>query len=552
MADTKISAMTAATSLTGAELIPIVQGGANKSITASLFAAPTQKNTQTASYVLALTDATNTLVEMNVGSANNVTVPTNVSVAFPIGTQIPIAQYGAGLTSIVASGGVTVNTSSGSLSSPGQYSMMVLEKRAADEWYLFNGTAGFSNPMTNVGDMIMGTTSGAAVRLADVATGNALISGGVNTQPSWNKITSSHVDATIALANNVWVATGSTTITGNTTQTGAFTNTTTLNGELITQNALSSGWIPALKITQGAHTAMTTTVEFPAFTLESQTVTHAAGTIATQRDVWFKAQTHSTATITNSYTLYADAPASGTNKYGIGTGGNANIIGTLKTNNGATGIDGTGIFVDNIRVALNGLSLTGLANNTTVPVFSFAPNGSMQQTTGNCFIMQQTVNTNITSGSANISAFNAHGIIAGTGNSGNYIDLLLDNTVSNWGGDVYGIKYDLTTPANIVGHNYFLYATSGEVVFPKTITAIGTTGNQTINKMTGTLNIAGTGTTVTLTNSLISSTSIVMCWLQTNDATAKSVVAVPGTGSCVFTLNAASTGTVAVGFFVTN
>lgn len=44
-------------------------------------------NRQVASYPLVLSDA-DKLVEMNVGSANDLTVPTNASVAFPIGTQI--------------------------------------------------------------------------------------------------------------------------------------------------------------------------------------------------------------------------------------------------------------------------------------------------------------------------------------------------------------------------------------------------------------------------------------------------------------------------------
>lgn len=42
-----------------------------------------------------------------------------------------------------------------------------------------------TNPMTNVGDIIYGGTAGAPTRLADVATGSVLLSGGVNTAPSW-------------------------------------------------------------------------------------------------------------------------------------------------------------------------------------------------------------------------------------------------------------------------------------------------------------------------------------------------------------------------------
>jgi len=93
-------------------------------------------NRQTASYTLALTDA-NKLVEMNVGSANNLTVPLNSVVAFPTGTQILLSQYGSGQTTIVATGGVTINSSGGKLKLNTQYSGATLIKIATNEWYLF-------------------------------------------------------------------------------------------------------------------------------------------------------------------------------------------------------------------------------------------------------------------------------------------------------------------------------------------------------------------------------------------------------------------------------
>jgi hypothetical protein len=93
-------------------------------------------NRQTASYTLALTDA-NKLVEMNVGSANNLTVPLDSTVAFPTGTQILLSQYGSGQTTIVATGGVTIRSSGGKLKLNTQYSGATLIKIATNEWYLF-------------------------------------------------------------------------------------------------------------------------------------------------------------------------------------------------------------------------------------------------------------------------------------------------------------------------------------------------------------------------------------------------------------------------------
>lgn len=93
-------------------------------------------DTKTANYTLALTDK-NKFIEMNLSSANTVSVPTNGSVAFPVGSQIHITQYGTGKTQIVA---VTPATTT-IRSTPGtylraQYSSATLIKRATDEWYL--------------------------------------------------------------------------------------------------------------------------------------------------------------------------------------------------------------------------------------------------------------------------------------------------------------------------------------------------------------------------------------------------------------------------------
>lgn len=95
--------------------------------------------TKTGSYTLVLGDA-GTIVRMNVGSANNLTVPPNSSVAFPLGTSITVRQIGAGQTTIDAGGGVTINTPS-SLDIRLQQGSVVLVKVATDEWDLYGDTA---------------------------------------------------------------------------------------------------------------------------------------------------------------------------------------------------------------------------------------------------------------------------------------------------------------------------------------------------------------------------------------------------------------------------
>lgn len=86
----------------------------------------------------------------------------------------------------------------------------------------------------------------------------------------------------------------------------------------------------------------------------------------------------------------------------------------------------------------------------------------------------------------------------------------------------------------------------------RTITAGGTTGDQTINKVAGTVNFATGTSTLTVTNSLVNASSIIFCEIRTNDAAAiiKNVVA--GAGSFVITLNAATGAETSVGFLVTN
>jgi hypothetical protein len=89
---------------------------------------------QTASYTLVLADAAD-IVEISNASANNLTVPLNSSVAFPVGTQINILQTGAGQTTVVATGGVTINATPG-LKLRAQWSSATLIKRAENTWVL--------------------------------------------------------------------------------------------------------------------------------------------------------------------------------------------------------------------------------------------------------------------------------------------------------------------------------------------------------------------------------------------------------------------------------
>jgi hypothetical protein len=138
MAALKLSQISAASSppATSDQVVAVIGGTTDNLVSVGqLQGAPVSINTQTASYTLVLGDA-GKIVEMNVASANTLTVPTNASVAFPIGTNITINQNGAGLTTIVAAGGVTIDSFGGALKMEGQYAGASLYKRGTNEWVL--------------------------------------------------------------------------------------------------------------------------------------------------------------------------------------------------------------------------------------------------------------------------------------------------------------------------------------------------------------------------------------------------------------------------------
>ena len=91
-------------------------------------------NAQTASYTAVLTDD-GKLITMSNASANTFTVPPNSSVAFGIGTQLNVAQLGAGATTLVASAGVTINSDGAKLTLNAQYAVATVVKTDTNTWF---------------------------------------------------------------------------------------------------------------------------------------------------------------------------------------------------------------------------------------------------------------------------------------------------------------------------------------------------------------------------------------------------------------------------------
>lgn len=92
-------------------------------------------NAQTStSYTLVLGDG-GALVTLTNAAAITLTVPTNASVAFPVGSHIMLAQMGAGQVTVAAAGGVSVFADPG-LKIAAQYGGAELIKTATDTWLL--------------------------------------------------------------------------------------------------------------------------------------------------------------------------------------------------------------------------------------------------------------------------------------------------------------------------------------------------------------------------------------------------------------------------------
>ena len=100
---------------------------------------------QTADYTAVLTDQYQTLVPMNKATAVAFKIPTDASVAFPIGTAITILNKGVGAVTIsaVTSGTTTINSGGTVPAAPtlAQFKSAVCIKTAANIWYVVGGIA---------------------------------------------------------------------------------------------------------------------------------------------------------------------------------------------------------------------------------------------------------------------------------------------------------------------------------------------------------------------------------------------------------------------------
>jgi len=91
---------------------------------------------KTASYTLSTLDHRDDLIEMGSASALTLTIPTNATIAYPVGTSFDVLQTGAGQVTIAGAAGVTVNATPG-LKLRTQWSSATVFKRAENTWVVY-------------------------------------------------------------------------------------------------------------------------------------------------------------------------------------------------------------------------------------------------------------------------------------------------------------------------------------------------------------------------------------------------------------------------------
>ena len=101
--------------------------------------------TNTTDYTAVLADQYQVLEIMNKATAISFNIPTNASVAFPVGTVLTVLNIGAGTCTIkaVSSGTTTVLSSGASAANPtiAQYKSAACIKTATDTWVVVGAIA---------------------------------------------------------------------------------------------------------------------------------------------------------------------------------------------------------------------------------------------------------------------------------------------------------------------------------------------------------------------------------------------------------------------------
>jgi hypothetical protein len=239
-----------------------------------------------------------------------------------------------------------------------------------------------------VGDLLYASTTTALSKLADVATGNALLSGGVSTAPAWGKVgLTTHVSGTLPVANG---GTGDTTYTNGQLLIG---NTT---GNTLTKATLTAG--SGITITNG-----TGSITIAAPNALGGTVTSVSGT-GTVNGITL------TGTVTSSGSLTLGGTLSGVSL-------TTQVTGTLPVANGGSGATTlTGVLKGNGTSAFTASNVNLTSEVTgTLPI---ANGGTGTTSTTYCSLTTNVTGTlPVANGGTGAATLTANNVLLGNGTS---------------------------------------------------------------------------------------------------------------------------------------
>jgi hypothetical protein len=237
--------------------------------------------------------------------------------------------------------------------------------------------------------------------------------------------------------------------------------------------------------------------------------------------------------------------AAGTNRYNLYMNGTAD--------NYLAGSLGIGSLTTGASLSVNKLITGGLTSYGAVVAATI--NSDVASNANMFFSLPSTIASTFTLGSLRHFYASQNTIGAGsavTNQYGYHAELTLTGATNN-----YGFFGNIAASVGTTRYNLYMNGTApnylaGDLQLAKTVTAAGTTGAQTINKTTGTVNFAAGAASLVVTNSLVTANSIIIATVGSNDTTMKSVAVVAGAGSFTLYANAAATAETRVNFLITN
>jgi len=238
-----------------------------------------------------------------------------------------------------------------------------------------------------IGDILYSSGTTALSRLADVATGNALISGGVATAPSWGKIgLTTHVSGTLPISNGGTNGTATATAGAIAYGTGsayAFTSAGTLGQVLTSAGAGTPTWAAAA--TGTVTSVSVVSANGLAGTVATATTTPAI-TLSTTVTGLLKGNGTAISAATSG-TDYAPATSGTSILYGNGSGGFSNVtIGTgVAFAGGTLSATGSGGTVTSVTGTAPVVSSGGTTPAISMAAATTSVNGYLTSTDWNTF-----------------------------------------------------------------------------------------------------------------------------------------------------------------------